>query len=70
MVTSRSNLMRLKTGMIQEWINESKEILMNGGLFVSVPVKEFLAKAKEDFLKKWENPAQVRERRREGDQEC
>ena len=26
-------------------------------LFVSV--KEFLAKAKEDFLKKWENPAQV-----------
>lgn len=22
-------------------------------------VKEFLAKAKEDFLKKWENPAQV-----------
>lgn len=23
-------------------------------------VKEFLAKAKEDFLKKWENPAQVR----------
>lgn len=25
-----------------------------------IPVKEFLAKAKEDFLKKWENPAQVR----------
>lgn len=25
-------------------------------------VKEFLAKAKEDFLKKWENPAQVRRR--------
>lgn len=24
-------------------------------------VKEFLAKAKEDFLKKWENPAQVRD---------
>lgn len=24
-------------------------------------VKEFLAKAKEDFLKKWENPAQVSE---------
>lgn len=24
-------------------------------------VKEFLAKAKEDFLKKWENPAQVGE---------
>lgn len=24
-------------------------------------VKEFLAKAKEDFLKKWENPAQVKE---------
>lgn len=23
-------------------------------------VKEFLAKAKEDFLKKWENPAQVK----------
>lgn len=27
------------------------------GLFSTV--KEFLAKAKEDFLKKWENPAQV-----------
>lgn len=27
-------------------------------LFFST-VKEFLAKAKEDFLKKWENPAQV-----------
>lgn len=26
-------------------------------------VKEFLAKAKEDFLKKWENPAQVRRRK-------
>lgn len=26
---------------------------------VSSTVKEFLAKAKEDFLKKWENPAQV-----------
>lgn len=25
-------------------------------------VKEFLAKAKEDFGKKWENPAQVRRR--------
>lgn len=29
-------------------------------LFVFL-VKEFLAKAKEDFLKKWENPAQVKE---------
>lgn len=26
----------------------------------AITVKEFLAKAKEDFLKKWENPAQVR----------
>lgn len=26
---------------------------------LSSTVKEFLAKAKEDFLKKWENPAQV-----------
>ena len=29
--------------------------------FFFTTVKEFLAKAKEDFLKKWENPAQVRE---------
>lgn len=28
-------------------------------MFLSSTVKEFLAKAKEDFLKKWENPAQV-----------
>ncbi|XP_032624288.2 cAMP-dependent protein kinase catalytic subunit alpha-like [Chelonoidis abingdonii] len=27
-------------------------------LYVSLTVKEFLAKAKEDFLKKWENPSQ------------
>ena len=39
---------------------------MNDCSFVSVPVKEFLAKAKEDFLKKWENPAQVREKRGQG----
>lgn len=32
-------------------------------MFVFVfSVKEFLAKAKEDFLKKWENPAQVSSR--------
>lgn len=30
-------------------------------------VKEFLAKAKEDFLKKWENPAQVKELMRDFD---
>lgn len=34
-------------------------ILITEILFV-FSVKEFLAKAKEDFLKKWENPAQVR----------
>lgn len=28
--------------------------------FYIFSVKEFLAKAKEDFLKKWENPAPVR----------
>ena len=30
-------------------------------------VKEFLAKAKEDFLKKWENPAQVRVKKKKKD---
>lgn len=30
-------------------------------MYVSLPtVKEFLAFAKEDFLRKWESPAQVR----------
>lgn len=39
-----------------ETVSQSNPLFM----FVSFTVKEFLAKAKEDFLKKWENPAQVR----------
>lgn len=36
----------------------TRQIFKN--IFSIFLVKEFLAKAKEDFLKKWENPAQVR----------
>lgn len=34
-------------------------ILIEMYLFCVLSVKEFLAKAKEDFLRKWESPPQV-----------
>lgn len=43
-----------------ETISEMLDQLWSVYVLFLFLVKEFLAKAKEDFLKKWENPAQVR----------
>lgn len=47
-----------------ETVSEILDCLWSVYILFLFLVKEFLAKAKEDFLKKWENPAQVRVKQR------